>query len=652
MKTKAAYSLMTLKAVNEESRTITGIASTPTSDRYNDIMEPKGAVFNLPLPLLWQHDPMSPIGTISKARVTDDGMEITAQLVKPDATMPSQMVARLEEAWHSIKNGLVRGLSIGFRGIEYAFLDDGGIRFLQWDLMEVSAVTIPANAECTIQTVKSFSQDERAALGKNDRPAEKSVVTTAGAAAKKSLKTVSLKGNDKMNIAELIKSFETKRAALIADRDALFTKSAEEGRTLDLEEGERYDELDTEIKSVDTHLERLRAAEGTQAKSAVPVTQSKGAVSVAPKAPVIVKAPEQLEKGIAFARFAKCLAAANGSRSEALSVAKSRHPDDTKLHHVLKAAVAAGSTTDPTWAGNLVEYQEYAADFVDFLRPQTIVGRFGQGGIPSLRRVPFNIRINGQTSGGSAGWVGEGKAKPLTKFDFDTVNLGWAKIAAISVLTEELVRFSNPAADVLVRNALAETIIERMDLDFIDPAKAAVAGVSPASITNGAPSHASTGDVESDIALAFSDYITANLNPTGAVWLMSATTALALTLRKNALGQREYPEITLTGGTLAGLPIIISQYVGNRLILVNAPDIYLADDGGVAIDMSREASLEMMNNPTQDSVAGTGTQLVSMFQTNSVAIRAERWINWQRRRPAAVSVITGVAYGANDNPTS
>lgn len=652
MKTKAAYSLMTLKAVNEESRTITGIASTPTSDRYNDIMEPKGAVFNLPLPLLWQHDPMSPIGTISKARVTDDGMEITAQLVKPDATMPSQMVARLEEAWHSIKNGLVRGLSIGFRGIEYAFLDDGGVRFLQWDLMEVSAVTIPANAECTIQTVKSFSQDERAALGKNARPAEKSVVTTAGAAAKKSLKTVSLKGNDKMNIAELIKSFETKRAALIADRDALFTKSAEEGRTLDLEEGERYDELDTEIKSVDTHLDRLRAAEGTQAKSAVPVTQSKGAVSVAPKSPVIVKAPEQLEKGIAFARFAKCLAAANGSRSEALSVAKSRHPDDTKLHHVLKAAVAAGSTTDPTWAGNLVEYQEYAADFVDFLRPQTIVGRFGQGGIPSLRRVPFNIRINGQTSGGSAGWVGEGKAKPLTKFDFDTVNLGWAKIASISVLTEELVRFSNPAADVLVRNALAETIIERMDLDFIDPAKAAVAGVSPASITNGAPSHASTGDVESDIALAFSDYITANLNPTGAVWLMSATTALALTLRKNALGQREYPEITLTGGTLAGLPIIISQYVGNRLILVNAPDIYLADDGGVAIDMSREASLEMVNNPTQDSVAGTGTQLVSMFQTNSVAIRAERWINWQRRRPAAVSVITGVAYGANDNPTS
>ncbi|MFW8217133.1 phage major capsid protein, partial [Klebsiella pneumoniae] len=109
------------------------------------------------------------------------------------------------------------------------------------------------------------------------------------------------------------------------------------------------------------------------------------------------------------------LAAANGSRSEALEIARKQYPDDAKLHHVLKAAVGAGTTTDPSWAGALVEYQDYAQDFVDFLRPQTIVGRFGQGSIPALRRVPFNIRITAQTSGGSANWVGQGKAKPLTR---------------------------------------------------------------------------------------------------------------------------------------------------------------------------------------------------------------------------------------------
>ncbi|STF24001.1 peptidase U35, phage prohead HK97 [Escherichia coli] len=47
--------------------------------------------------------------------------------------------------------------------------------------------------------------------------------------------------------------------------------------------------------------------------------------------------------------------------------------------------------------------------------------------------------------------------------------------------------------------------------------------------------------------------------------------------------------------------MIVSQYVGDQLVLVNAPDIYLADDGGVAVDMSREASLEMQSEPGGDS---------------------------------------------------
>ena len=42
-----------------------------------------------------------------------------------------------------------------------------------------------------------------------------------------------------------------------------------------------------------------------------------------------------------------------------------------------------------------------------------IIGKFGTNGIPALRRVPFNVRILGQTSGGDAYWVGEGAPKPV-----------------------------------------------------------------------------------------------------------------------------------------------------------------------------------------------------------------------------------------------
>ncbi|RAY94564.1 phage major capsid protein [Enterobacter hormaechei subsp. steigerwaltii] len=640
MTLKRACTLMTVKSVNEDERIITGIASTPSPDRDGDIMEPEGAKFRSDTPFLWQHDRSQPIGTCTP-KMVKEGLQITAKLVKPTPDMPSQLIARLDEAWASIKAGLVRGLSIGFRPIEYSFLDEGGIRFLSWDLLEVSAVTIPANAECSIQTVKSFDRQFLAASG-NEKP----VVKTSKTAGATALKTK--KGNISMNIAEQIKSFEAKRAALAASLDEVMSKAAEEGRTLDAEEEESYDNTSAEIKSVDAHLKRLRDMESNLASTAKPVSKAAGGefTTVKTNAPGIIRVEQNLEKGIAFARFAKALAAANGSRSEALEIARKQYPDDAKLHHVLKAAVGAGTTTDPQWAGALVEYQEYANDFVEFLRPQTIIGRFGQGGIPALRQVPFNIRIPAQTSGGSASWVGQGKAKPLTKFDFESITFSFAKVAAIAVLTDELIRFSNPAADALVRNALAEAVIARLDTDFISPSKAEVANVSPASITNGITAVPSTGNPDDDAAAAFGVFVAANLQPNGAVWLMSSTTALALSMRKNALGQKEYPEMTLLGGTFQGLPVIVSQYVGNQLVLVNAPDIYLADDGGVAVDMSREASLEMESDPNGDSITPTGTELVSMFQTNSVAIRAERWINWKRRRTAAVAVISGVNYGA------
>ncbi|WP_277977394.1 phage major capsid protein [Pantoea endophytica] len=642
MKNQHAVSLLMVKAVNEDTREITGIATTPSPDRYGDIVMPEGAKFQLPIPLLWQHDHQSPIGQVTNAKVTAEGIEIKATLAQAEA--PSQLAARLEEAWQSIRLGLVKGLSIGFRPIEYAYIDEGGIRFTSWEWYELSVVTVPANAEGTIQTVKSIDERLRAASGKPHVVSK--INQPAGDTA---IKTVKNKGNS-MNLAELIKSYEAKRASLAAAMESIMTKAAEEGRTLDVEEDEQYESHSSEIKSVDVHLLRLRDMETTKAGTAQPVVKTAGGTVVnatVNNAPAVIRVEKKLEKGIGFARFAKCLAAAGGSRSDALEIAKAQYRDDAKLHHVIKAAVGAGSTTDPTWAGSLVEYQEYAQDFIEYLRPQTVIGRFGQGNIPALRSVPFNVRIPAQTSGGSANWVGQGKAKPLTKFDFESITFGFAKVAAIAVLTDELIRFSNPAADALVRNALAEAVIARLDTDFINPSKAEVAGVSPASITNGIAAIPSTGNPDDDAAAAFGTFVDANLQPTGAVWLMSSTNALALSMRKNALGQKEYPEMTLLGGTFQGLPVIVSQYVGNYLILVNAPDVYLADDGGVAVDMSREASLEMESDPTGDSLTPTPVEMVSMFQTNSVAIRAERWINWKRRRTSAVAVISGVNYSAN-----
>jgi len=284
----------------------------------------------------------------------------------------------------------------------------------------------------------------------------------------------------------------------------------------------------------------------------------------------------------------------------------------------------------------------------------TIIGKFGVGNVPSLRTVPFRVPLIGQTGGGSGYWVGEGKPKPLTSFSFDRSTLEPLKVANIAVVTMELLRDSSPSADLILRDSLARALQERLDTDFIDPNKSASAGVSPASILNGISPITSTGnaaaDIREDIRLLFAAFIAANNAPTSGVWIMAATTALALSLMQNPLGQSEFPGISMNGGTLFGLPVIVSEYVtavtaGSNVALVNASDIYLGDDGGVQVDVSREASLQMLDNPTNNVTTPTPTNMVSLWQTNSVGFRAERTINWARRRASAVAWLDGVNWG-------
>src|SRR5678809_932759 len=113
-----AYAILQIKSIDDETRVITGIASTMSPDRSGDIVEPSGAQFQLPIPLLWQHNSREPIGEVFAATVTPEGIEIQARLATVDD--PGKLKDRLDEAWQSIKAKLVRGLSIGFTAIEEA----------------------------------------------------------------------------------------------------------------------------------------------------------------------------------------------------------------------------------------------------------------------------------------------------------------------------------------------------------------------------------------------------------------------------------------------------------------------------------------------------------------------------------------------------
>jgi HK97 family phage major capsid protein/HK97 family phage prohead protease len=660
------YSILTVKAVEEDRRVIRGVATTPEPDRVGDIVEPLGVKFKNPMPLLWQHHHDKPVGTVKFDKPTKDGITFEAKLAQIDE--PGTLKERIDEAWQSVKAGLVSAVSIGFRAIEYAFIEGtGGIRFLETEVLELSLVTIPANAGATIQQIKSIDAPLLAATGKEpkaeDRPAPPG-------ATGKSPKPVSLRPKEAKSmsktIQEQIAALEAKRAATAARMAEILQKSADEGRTTDAAEGQEVDDLEADLAPIDADLKRYRALEKAQIATANVVSSvrtvesgSEARATSGYRAPVQIK--KFHEKGTGFIRLMASRWIGQQEGRNPADVAKEMFGDTPEVETALrgginavnwiqKAAVTAGNTTDSAWAGPLVVVQNLANEFLDVLRPATILGR-----IPGLNMVPFNISVPRGLTDPTAYWVGQGDVKPVSSATFDSVTLTFHKLAAIVAITEELARFSNPSAEATLRRMLIGSIVYRMDRDLLDPTKAETTGVSPASLTNGVTPITASGTTadafRSDFGDLLATYLGLNMSISGLVVVMTSAQALRLSLMRNTLGQEEFPGINAMGGTISGIPVITSENLvatggsptdGYPIVAINAPDVLVADDGGISIDISREASLQMNDAP--DSPETTSTILVSLWQRNYIGIKAERFVTWKKGRTGAVQFIQNAKY--------
>jgi HK97 family phage major capsid protein/HK97 family phage prohead protease len=617
-----AYALLTIKGVDTHQRTITGIASTPEPDRAGDVVESLGITFKNPLPLLLHHDTQKPIGTVTFQPPTAAGLAFTASL--PTVDEPGILRDRIEEAWQSIKAGLLAGVSIGFRALEHAFIKEtGGRRFVKSEIFELSLVAIPANAAATIHTIKTLDLAAPGRHPSRDRDPLPIVRVDKGAPAM-----------EQKTIREQITGFENSRAAKHARMTAVMTKAAEVGATLDQAETDEYDGLSAELKAIDAHLVRLEALEATNRTKAMPITASTPEEASTQRGGVpIISVKSNLAPGTAFIRYCQALAVGHGSRADAIAHAKQWHDSTPEVELVLKAAVAAGTTTDATWAGPLAPITPLASDFLPLLRAQTILGK-----VDSFFRVPFNVSVPSQTGGGTYQWVGQGAPKPVGKLQFGTITLGITKCAGIIVITEELARTSTPSAEEVIRRDMIAGISTFLDTQFIDPAQAPVANVSPGSITNGVTPITSAGptpaNARTDIQALTNAMIALNIPTAGAVVILSETNALAFTNALNPLGQPLFPGMSQGGGMIMGYKAITSQSAGTTVALVQPSQILYADDGGVSIDVSREASLQM--DTALDNPPLATTLLTSLWQMNLVGLRAERFINWKKARAGVV----------------
>lgn len=656
-----AYSTLEIKAATEDGgkRRFSGIASTPETDRMGDIVEPKGAEFKLPLPLLWQHDSRNPIGWITKARVTDAGIEVEGEVASMVDDPESDLGKQLKTYWQYIKSGLVRGLSIGFKAKETARIEGTyGYRIMKWAWLELSAVTIPANEQATILAIKSADLALQAASGHrqlHDGRASALPPGVPGAtknAALRGTQTPTGKGPTMKTAYQELAEFREQRTTKTARMEELQTLAKSAERRLSQEEAAEFDTLLGEVDALDDQI-RAKSLEALNGAAARPVSgdgtkaasESRSGLSFVRKAD-----PDDKFKGQAFTRFLIAKAAAfiemhKGNIVSPADIAKHRWTDRPQLIEYVRAAVAGGGTGSGEWGQELVSIDNrFQGDFVEYLYSKTVFDSL------PLRPMPHNVNIKGQDGAATGYWVGESKAIPVSKADFNDVDLEPLEVDALAVCSQRLIRDSSPSAEMWIRDSIVQASAQRVDTTFLSNA-AASAGVSPAGILNGltplAPSGTDAAAVRADFQSLALPFLAAK-NGSGLVHVMTPSMAMALSMLVNALGQTEFPDIAEAGGTLFKRPVFTGDNVtpGDWIVL-KPSDIWKIGDTGISVSMSDQATIEMNDAPAgaSDTPTAMASHTVSLWQTNSVGFKVTRGINYKIRRAGAVQVLSNAEYG-------
>lgn len=262
------------------------------------------------------------------------------------------------------------------------------------------------------------------------------------------------------------------------------------------------------------------------------------------------------------------------------------------------AAALWGSSEGPAIAkaatGALTGEQTAEHDaFFGVVADTALVGRL------PIRRWPFRVR--GLTGAGlTGGEVSENDATPIRAQGVDSFRLdAGRKFQAATLATREGLQRGGAAIERAIETALRRAVVDAVDAAFV------------ADLTAAATSSGFDGDHR------FAVYL---LNPAD-------------------LEIYADQRLDVTGGWFRGHPAFISDAVpSGQAVFCDASQV-AADWGDGYIDFATEAAIQAADNPTQDSATPTPTDAVSMFQTNSVAIRGTMHADWHIAA-GAVEVIT------------
>jgi len=247
----------------------------------------------------------------------------------------------------------------------------------------------------------------------------------------------------------------------------------------------------------------------------------------------------------------------------------------------------------------------------------------------------------------TGGYIGENANATHSQPVFGENILTWKKLAVLSAISNDLLRYNSPAADAVVRDDIVRSLSVTEDAVLI---RSQGVGGEPKGLRYWAAAGSiiaantvSIANVTADLGKCLYTMLDNNVPVTKGVWLLAPRSHYYLVTIRDAVGNLAFaPEMAT--GKLMGYPFFVTTSIPRNLTVganadcsevyfVNMDDVVIGDSQRLLIDVSSEAAYY------------NGSSVVASFSLDQTVIRAISEHDLVVRDPNAVVVLTGVRWG-------
>jgi HK97 family phage major capsid protein len=436
-----------------------------------------------------------------------------------------------------------------------------------------------------------------------------------------------------------------------------------------------FDDAEAEVATVEKDIDllaRAQAAAVVTAKEHNPLDGSVQAPETVPATPETNKYVK--EKSLVIGGIVKMLGAEGGNAR----LAKDRAHDLYGESHPVTKALGVSTGT----GGGYLIPPDYVAELIELLRPATVV----RASNPRVMAMPRGtMTLPGQATPAIASYQGENQKVASSQQTFDQIVATYKKLTALVPVSNDMMRYADPAIDAVVRDDLVKVIALREDLAFLlgdgttggpmgflgfankwvaqnggTPGTWSTSANSTLAVngsvvngligSNGGNFITSTeayteATIINELIGAINKLDVANVSDMNRVWFMSPRVFNALCGLLNSLGLPVFPDLRKTKN-LYGYPVkttnqIPGNYydgtgtstVGSFIFLAEMTESMILDSMQLEIAVSREGNYVDTNGVTW-----------SAFQNDQTLIRAIAEHDFQLRHSGSVAVIQNVQW--------